>query len=81
MDKCAFGEILSLSLSISGFSFRFCVYYQRPIIKNVDDIINWYRSVIDPFVLIVGDFNLPDVDWHSLSVKKKRVIHICTVHF
>ena len=56
VEKCPLGEILSLNLSISGFSFRFSVYYHRPMHTDVNDIINWYNSVLEPNVLIVGDF-------------------------
>lgn len=75
-----YGEIIALDLTISGpgFSFTFCVYYHRPLHRTVDDIIKWYNDFITPNVIIVGDFNLPAIDWATKSLKHDHDINMHT---
>lgn len=72
IDKCEFGEILALGLEISGFSFIMAVYYHRPVHRNVDDIIRWFNNQTHHDIVIVGDFNLPDIEWKTKSLKTNR---------
>ena len=65
------GEILSLDLSIGGFSFSFTVYYRRPAINSIDDFLTWHRNQTSCNQLIVGDFNLPDIDWSKGQLKRR----------
>lgn len=57
------GEIISLELSISGLTFLLAVYYRRPSLQSIDDIINWYGETQNPNTLIIGDFNVPGIHW------------------
>ena len=66
------GELLSVDLIVSGFPFTFVVYYHRPCVKNIDDFIYWYHNQSSFNHLIVGDFNLPDIDWSDRSLKKHQ---------
>ena len=65
-------EIISLDLDYHGYTFVFACYYRRPSIKNVSDILDWYERQINPNILIVGDFNLPEIDWATKSLKSNR---------
>lgn len=75
-SRSPLGEILALELNISGFSFVLAVYYHRPLVKNVDDIIDWYQGLQNPNVLILGDFNLPEIDWSSCQIKQNNNIYM-----
>lgn len=66
------GELLAIDMSIGGFSFNFAVYYHRPAINNVDDLINWCTNYSSCNQVIVGDFNLPDIDWKTRQLKKRH---------
>ena len=66
------GEIIALDLSICGFSFTLACYYRRPIDKQIENIMNWYYNQTCPNIVIVGDFNLPDIDWINCSLKSTR---------
>ena len=63
------GELLQLDISVNGISFVLCVYYRRPVIRSVDDIIHWYSNIVNPNTIILGDFNLPGINWNDKSVK------------
>lgn len=65
------GELLSIDANIGSFSFNIAVYYHRPAIGNVDDLITWCRDYSSCRQIIVGDFNLPDIDWNTKSLKKR----------
>ena len=63
------GEILQLNMSVNGFSFVLCVYYRRPAVRSVEDIIHWYSNIVNPNTIILGDFNLPGIDWNDKVIK------------
>lgn len=65
------GEILTIDVNIESFSFNIAVYYHRPIINNVDDFISWCSDYSSCRQIIVGDFNLPDIDWNTKTLKKR----------
>lgn len=58
----------------SGFTF--CVYNRRPVVRSVDDIIKWFTDLLAPNILVVADFNLPDIDWHTLSLKQTNDVQM-----
>ena len=70
-------EIIALDLSVCGFSFTLACYYRRPTDNQIDDIINWYFDQTCPNIIIVGDFNLPEIDWITNSLKSNRN---CSMH-
>ena len=63
------GELITTHLVVNGFSFHFVVYYRRPIVKNADDFIAWYQNQISSNLVIVGDFNLPNINWNNRTLK------------
>ena len=65
VSKVDDGELLALNMDVSGFSFMFVVYYHRPSIKHVDDFLRWYCNLMSAKTVIVGDFNLPHIDWST----------------
>ena len=70
------GELLSIVASVGGFSFDLTVYYHRPSVRNVDDFITWCKNESSCRQVIVGDFNLPDIDWTTCNLKKRQDIHM-----
>ena len=70
------GELLSVEIDVCGFSFVYTVYYRRPCLKNVDDFITWYSNHNNPNHFIVGDFNLPDIEWSTHTLKKRVDLHM-----
>ena len=76
INNCCSGEIVALDLSVCGFSFTLACYYRRPTVKQVDDIIDWYFDQTCPNIIIVGDFNLPEIDWTNNSLKSNRDSHM-----
>lgn len=75
--KSNIGEILSLELDVCGYSFTFAVYYRRPVAGHVDDFIDWYNLQTSCNHIIVGDFNLPEIDWKTKTLKSR---HNPTMH-
>ncbi|KAF6026525.1 hypothetical protein EB796_015168 [Bugula neritina] len=80
------GEIIALDLSICGYSFTIACYYRRPCIKQVEDIVNWYYDQTNPNIVMVGDFNLPDIDWNDsnrpvLKTTRETNLHQLFVDF
>ena len=69
-------EIISLDLNFRGFSFVIACYYRPLNIKSVTDIIDWHEKQCNPNVMIVGDFNLPEIDWDSKTLKSTRDSHM-----
>ena len=65
-------EILSLDLDVCGFSFTFAVYYCRPSTRNIDYFTDWYTQLSTCNHVIVGDFNLPEIDWRTKSLKSRH---------
>ena len=62
-------EIISVDLDYHGYSFTLACYYRRPSIKSISDILDWYEKQTNHNIMIVGDFNLPEIDWYSKSLK------------
>ena len=64
-------EIESIAVKItSNKSFIVCVVYVPPVVddtyyKHLSDLL--FSLPLDENVLILGDFNLPDIDWDLLS--------------
>lgn len=61
-----------MDLDASGFSFISAIYYHRPIIKHVRDIVEWYHSQLNLNVLIVGNIKLPRIDWATMNLRQNR---------
>ena len=76
VSKSPIGEILSLDLNISGFSFVLVAYYHRPSIKQVDDIIEFCQALQNPNILLVGDFNLPEINWSTNQLKRNNDLYM-----
>ncbi|KAF6036454.1 hypothetical protein EB796_005239 [Bugula neritina] len=74
------GEIIALDLSICGYSFTIACYYRRPCIKQVEDIVNWYYDQTNPNIVMVGDFNLPDIDWNDSNRPVLKTTRETTLH-
>jgi hypothetical protein len=66
------GELLSLHLSCHWYSFTLACYYQRPITKNIDDPLEWFELLARPNVVVIGDFNLPEINWPSQTLKSNH---------
>ena len=47
-----------------------------PSVKQVDDIIDWYFDQTCSNIIIVGDFNLTEIDWTNNSLKSNRDSHM-----
>ena len=70
------GEILSLDLDANGYRFSFTTYYHPPSVRHINDIINWFNESIACNHIIVGDFNLPDIDWDTKKLKNRSNLAI-----
>lgn len=75
-NKYEHGEIISLELSISGLSFVLGVYYRRPSLHSISDIVHWYSTTHNPNTLIIGDFNLPGINWSNGSAIMQQYSHL-----
>lgn len=56
----------------NGINCLLCIYYHRPIYKDVDDIIKCYDIMSHPNTIIDGDFNLPKIDWKTRTLKSSK---------
>ena len=79
-------EFLCVDLFIKNSTYRFlCVYLPPPASNRVSSIellckiISFYSTVSYPFFLI-GDFNLPKIDWR-LYISKGGDAHDCFFKF
>ena len=76
ISPAASGELLAIDFSIGGFAFNLAVYYHRPAINNIDDFIAWHKTYSSCRQIIVGDKNLPDINWQTGKLKKRLNINM-----
>lgn len=63
------GKIISLVISISGTTFLLGFYYRKPSLGSIDDMANWlYNIMSQQNIIIIGNFNLPGIDWLNGTV-------------
>ena len=59
------GESVSLSLSYFDLRFDLITYYRPPSEHQLDDLESLIESTTQAHTILVGDLNLPDIDWTS----------------
>ena len=72
-------DLVAIQLSHQGWKTHLCSYYRPP--SNPDfSVLREYLTTVDnnEDVYLLGDFNLPDIIWDTVSVKTKtnrRTLH------
>ena len=61
------GESVSLSLSYFDLRFDLITYYRPPSEHQLDDLESLIESTTQEHTILVGDLNLPDIDWTSYN--------------
>ena len=69
--QCHYMEVISVEVTINNLNFVICLTYRPPTTytEQYDTLLlSYLRSFDDSTdLLIVGDLNLPDVDWNTYS--------------
>ena len=60
-------EMLILRLSIHGFSFCMVAYYLPPGSIQLCDLFEFFEDNTDSNFVLLGDFNLPEIQWAADS--------------
>ena len=55
--------MLILRLSIDGFSFCMVAYYRPPGSTQLCDLFEFFEDNTDSNFVLLGDFNLPEIQW------------------
>ena len=64
-------DIIAIRITYKGKSTHFCTYYRPPNKNDFSELAVFMESKDnDEDIFLCGDFNLPDIDWLSKSVKK-----------
>ena len=80
-------ELIIVKLNLSRPIIVCCVYFPPPPSDTLVSLFFSYLSSLsissDVTLIIIGDFNLPDIDWASFSAPSSRVGHECsaTMHY
>ena len=73
------GELISLSITVDGFSFVLACYYRAPNSRSLDTLFEWFADVCNPNIVVMGDFNLPDLKWAKDHPKPSEVSGLSTL--
>lgn len=76
-------EMVLLELQVSPVLVVGCIYLPPSCCNDVlDKVTTSLRSLnLDRDILLLGDFNAPDVDWNSLSTSSWRSTALCDLVF